>query len=143
MLRTLVKDEIDAAITAVNGDRIQPFDTVFVLVSRLPNLTQPIVPPAAPETITDRKGAVIGLGVGLGVCGVLLILVCGAWWYREGLMKERGKDGEKQQQVKMGNGMMKGEQVNLMADVSDCLDKYRVFGMEELRGELMDLMRSG
>ncbi|KAL0376710.1 UNVERIFIED_CONTAM: protein LYK5 [Sesamum calycinum] len=30
--------------------------------------------------------------------------------------------------------MMKGEQVNLMADVSDCLDKYRVFGMEELRG---------
>ncbi|KAL2229999.1 serine/threonine receptor-like kinase NFP [Sesamum indicum] len=124
----------EAGITAVNGDRIQPFDTVFVPVSRLPNLTQPVVPPAAPETTTDRKGAVIGLGVGLGVCGVLLILVCGAWWYREGLMKGRGRDGEKQQQVKMGNGMMKGEQVNLMADVSDCLDKYRVFGMEELRG---------
>ncbi|KAL0457098.1 UNVERIFIED_CONTAM: Serine/threonine receptor-like kinase NFP [Sesamum latifolium] len=126
----------EAAITAVNGGRIQPFDTVFVPVSRLPNLTQPVVPPAAPETTTDRKGAVIGLGVALGVCGVLLIVVCGAWWYREGLMKRRERDGEKQkqQQVKIGNGMMKGEQVNLMADVSDCLDKYRVFGMEELRG---------
>ncbi|KAL0414421.1 UNVERIFIED_CONTAM: Serine/threonine receptor-like kinase NFP [Sesamum radiatum] len=130
-----------AAITAVNGGRIQPFDTVFVPVSRLPNLTQPVVPPAAPETTTDRKGAVIGLGVGLGVCGVLLILVCGAWWYRERLMKRRERHGEKQkqqqqqqQQVKIGNGMMKGEQVNLMADVSDCLDKYRMFGMEELRG---------
>ncbi|KAL0348936.1 UNVERIFIED_CONTAM: Serine/threonine receptor-like kinase NFP [Sesamum angustifolium] len=107
----------EAAITAVNGGGIQPFDTVFVPVSRLPNLTQPVVPPAAPETTTDRKGAVIG----------------------EGLMKGRERDGEKQQQqqqqqVKIGNGMMKGEQVNLMADVSDCLDKYRVFGMEELRG---------
>ncbi|KAL0388497.1 UNVERIFIED_CONTAM: Serine/threonine receptor-like kinase NFP [Sesamum radiatum] len=129
----------EAAITAVNGGGIQPFDTVFVPVSRLPNLTQPVVPPATPETTTDRKGAVIGLGVGLGVCGLLLIVVCGAWWYREGLMKGRERNGEKQQQqqqqeVKIGNGMMKGEQVNLMADVSDCLDKYRVFGMEELRG---------
>ncbi|KAK4425572.1 Serine/threonine receptor-like kinase NFP [Sesamum alatum] len=125
----------EAAITAVNGDKIQPFDTVFVPVSRLPNLTQPVVPPAARETTrADRKGAVVGLGVGLGVCGLLLIVVCGAWWYREGLMK---RDGEKLRQpakMGLGNGMMKAEQVNLMADVSDCLDKYRVFGMDELRG---------
>ncbi|KAL1535760.1 serine/threonine receptor-like kinase NFP [Salvia divinorum] len=115
-------------ITEVNGADINPYDTVFVPVSNLPNLTQPVVPPLSPPE-RERKGVVIGLGVGLGVCGALLILVCAVWWYRE-----RGrefKDVEKQQQRKR-DGLLKAEKVSLMADVSDCLDKYKVFQVEDL-----------
>ncbi|KAI3469678.1 hypothetical protein Pfo_026341 [Paulownia fortunei] len=127
----------EQSIIEVNGNNIQPLDTVFVPVSRLPNLTQPIVPlpPVAPEK-TERKGAIIGLGIGLGICGLLLILVCGTWYYREGLMKRKERkyrDEEKQQVQKGGKGFLKAEEVNLMADVSGCLDKYKVFGIEELR----------
>lgn len=119
----------EQSITEANGVNIRPFDTIFVPVSNLPNLTQPVVPPLSPPQ-RARKGAVIGLGIGLGVCGVLLILVCGVWYCRE-----RGreyKDVEKQQ--KKGDGLLKAEKVSLMADVSGCLDKYKVYEIEDLRG---------
>lgn len=126
------------SIIDVNGNSIGPNDTVFVPVSRLPNITQPIAPPLVTGSgrKTERKGAIIGLGIGLGICGLLLILVCGLWFYREGLMKKReGKyrDEEKHKFDKRGKGFMKGEEVNLMADVSGCLDKYKVYGIDELR----------
>lgn len=126
------------SIIDVHGNSIGPNDTVFVPVSRLPNITQPIAPPLVTGSgrKTERKGAIIGLGIGLGICGLLLILVCGLWFYREGLMKTReGKyrDEEKHKLDKRGKGFMKGEEVNLMADVSGCLDKYKVYGIDELR----------
>lgn len=122
------------SVIDVNGNNIQTFDTVFIPVSRLPNLTQPVVAPVSVER-NERKGQVIGLATGLGICGLLLILVGGLWGYREALGKKRRgkrKYEEKQQVGKKGKGMVKDLQVNLMADVSDCLDKYRVFGIEEL-----------
>lgn len=122
------------AITDVNGNNIQTFDTIFVPVSRLPNLTQPVVTPLSVER-NERKGKAIGLAIGLGLCGFLLILVLGLWGYREALRKKRRgemKDDEKQQVGKKGKGMVKDVQVNLLADVSDCLDKYRVFEIDEL-----------
>ncbi|XP_012842711.1 PREDICTED: protein LYK5-like [Erythranthe guttata] len=83
---------------------------------------------------TDKKGAILGLGIGLGICGVLIISICGTWFYRENSMKSRKyRDEEEQKMQKIGNGISKAEEVNLMADVSDCLDKYRVFGVEDLR----------
>ncbi|KAL8100175.1 serine/threonine receptor-like kinase NFP [Apium graveolens] len=118
------------SIIDVNGDEIKIFDTVFVPVSQLPNITQPVVAPVLPEK-TERKAKVRGLSIGLAICGILLILVCGMWGYRENLIKKnRGKykDVEKS---KMGK-KKRAEEVNLMADVSDCLDKYRVFGIDEL-----------
>ncbi|KAL2469792.1 Protein LYK5 [Abeliophyllum distichum] len=124
------------SIIDVNGNNIRPNDTVFVPVSRLPNLTQPIVSPPVTGSKTERKGAIIGLGIGLGICGLLLILIGGMWFYREGLMKQReGKfrDEEKQKFDKGRQGVLKGEEVNLMADVSGCLDKYKVYGIDELR----------
>lgn len=115
-----------------------PFDTIFIPVARLPQLTQPTAVFSNSTGSTDRKGVVTGLGIGLGLCGFLLFLVLGMWIYREGSLKKRRRreeDEEKQERVllgKRGKGLKEME-VNLMADVSDCLDKYRVFGIEELR----------
>lgn len=121
-------------IIDLNGNNTQPQDTLFIPVSRLPNITQPVVPlPVAQRT--ERKGAIIGLGIGLGICGLLLIVVGGAWCYRERSMKlGRGygdEEGKKLQ--KRESRLMKPEEVSLIADVSGCLDKYRVFRIDELR----------
>lgn len=102
------------SIIDVNGNNIQTFDTVFIPVSRLPNLTQPVVAPVSVER-NERKGQVIGLAIGLGICGLLLILVGGLWGYREALGKKRRgkkKDEEKQQVGTKGKGMVKDVQVN-------------------------------
>lgn len=125
----------EQSIVQANGGQIRAYDTVFVPVSRLPNITQPVVPPLSPER-RERKGLIIGLGIGLGLCVILLILVCGMWYFRERMLKREGReyaDGEKVQVDKRENGFLKAEKVSLMADVSGCLDKYKVFGIEELR----------
>ncbi|XVF78036.1 hypothetical protein PTKIN_Ptkin14bG0096000 [Pterospermum kingtungense] len=50
------------------------------------------------------------------------------------------RDDEKQKLQSNKAGMvMKGMEVNLMADVSDCLDEYRVFKIEELEKPLITL----
>lgn len=65
---------------------------------------------------------------------VLLIAVIGFWVYREkSREKERGKYADvatKESQFKESS--VKDMEVNLMADVSDCLDKYKVYTMEQL-----------
>ncbi|KAL3507755.1 hypothetical protein ACH5RR_033137 [Cinchona calisaya] len=125
------------SIIDVNGNNIRPFDTVFIPVSRLPQLSQPIVPaPLVSPSKDDRKGAVIGLGVGLGICGILLIVVIGIWLHREAFLKiklEMGKDVMRKQFDKGEKPLLKGVEVNLLAEVSDYLDKYKVFGIQELR----------
>ncbi|KAF9677664.1 hypothetical protein SADUNF_Sadunf08G0131000 [Salix dunnii] len=89
------------SIVDVNSNNIQPFDTIFVPVSQLPQIAQPTVAPSgAPSEKTERKGVINGLAVGLGIAGLLLVLDI---------------------------------EVNLMADVSDCLDKYKVFKIDDLK----------
>lgn len=131
------------AIIDVNGNNIRPFDTLFVPVARLPELKQPAVAPSTPPSAetpsrkTERKGVIIGLSIGLGICGASLVLVAGMWIYREALLKkkrEREIDEQKQKlQFNKGGRDLKDMEVNFMADVSDCLDKYRIFKIEELR----------
>ncbi|TQD90376.1 hypothetical protein C1H46_024078 [Malus baccata] len=127
------------AITDLNGNNIQPFDTVFVPVARLPVLSQPtVVPSAAPSGKTERKGVIRGLAIGLGITGLVLIFVVGFLIYRDGLLKKKiGGKGDEENKVlyrsKQGSERRKEMEVGLMADVSDCLDKYKVFGIEELR----------
>ncbi|XWS39243.1 hypothetical protein CRYUN_Cryun18bG0033900 [Craigia yunnanensis] len=124
------------SITNVNGNNIQPFDTIFIPVSRLPVLSQPEVAPAASPGKTERKGVIIGLAIGLGICGVMLILCFVVFLHKEVLSKKRDMERDEERQKLQFNrpGMgMKGIEVNLMADVSDCLDKYKVFKIEELR----------
>lgn len=130
-------------IIDVNGNNFQPFNTIFIPVTQLPQLSQPAIvpspPPAVsppPTTVNENEGVVTGLGIGLGITGFLLLLLIGFWVYRETLVKKREVmrgDEERQKQLlgKERKGL-KGAEVNLMADVSDCLDKYRVFKIEEL-----------
>ncbi|KAF3456904.1 hypothetical protein FNV43_RR01558 [Rhamnella rubrinervis] len=129
------------SIIDVNGNNTRTWDTIFVPVTQLPELTQPtVVPSSSTPEDDDRKGVVTGLAIGLGITGFLLILVFGFWVYREGSLKKRiimAGDEEKQRskmnkEVKGNKGLM-GMEVSLMADVSDCLDKYRVFGIDELQ----------
>ncbi|KAL5542098.1 hypothetical protein UlMin_009808 [Ulmus minor] len=121
------------SIIDVNGDQIQPFETIFIPVTQLPELSQPTVSPSEEAKRDDRKGVVTGLGIGLGITGFLLILVCGVWIYRERSMKKkRVVWGDEEKQRGKYNQGLKEMEVSLMADVSDCLDKYRVFGIHEL-----------
>ncbi|XP_038897695.1 serine/threonine receptor-like kinase NFP [Benincasa hispida] len=131
-------------ITAANRPNPQTFETIFIPVSRLPNLTQPIVLPPSPEQAPapveeGKNRAVTGLAIGMGIVGFLLILlvglwVCGVGKRRRGKEREMEEGYEKQrvQDIGIWKGKGKEMEVDLMADVSDCLDKYRVFKIEEL-----------
>ncbi|KAI3756776.1 hypothetical protein L1987_56599 [Smallanthus sonchifolius] len=116
------------AIVEVNGDDIRPSDTVFVPVSRLPELTQPNPTSVSTGPKRDRRGEVIGLGIGLGVCGVLLVLMGGFWAYRESLWKKKERENKKDAKSKKSE-----VGIGLLADVTDCLDKYKVYTIEELK----------
>ncbi|KDP40268.1 hypothetical protein JCGZ_02266 [Jatropha curcas] len=124
------------SIIDVNGNRTQPFDTIFIPLNKLPQLSQPVVAASVSSGRKERKGLIAGLAVGLGISGILLILMSGFWVYREGKLKrkEREEDEEERRlQMYRGEKGLKDMEANLMADVSDCLDKYRVFKIEELK----------
>lgn len=134
----------EKSIVDVNGERLYDYDTIFVPVTELPVLKQPstIVPSPAPrgnsddgDDDDDKSGIVKGLAIGLGILGFLLILVIVFWFYREVLFKKEKKGkglyfGDKG--YKGNDEKKKKMDVNFMANVSDCLDKYRVFGFDEL-----------
>ncbi|KAF5816658.1 putative protein kinase RLK-Pelle-LysM family [Helianthus annuus] len=115
------------SIVELNGNDLKPSDTVFVPVSQLPELAQPPPTNVSLDSKSDRKGEVIGLGIGLGVCGVMLVLMGGFWAYRESSWKKRV--GKNRYDVENKKTKVK---VSLMEDVSDCLDKYKVYTIEEL-----------
>ncbi|KAL8490938.1 hypothetical protein ACS0TY_022811 [Phlomoides rotata] len=121
-------------ILEINGDDILPRDAIFIPVSRLPNLTLITAPPPPPPppphhhvVVSERKGFVLWLGVGLGICGLLLALTCGVLCSGKGQFK-RILEGIRNEEVNHHHQMIK-----LKADVAGCLGKYRVFKIEELR----------
>lgn len=124
------------SITDVNGNNTQPWDTIFIPVSKLPNLTQPATSPAPAGGRRERKGLIIGLSIVLGILGILLILVFLLWvcllCYGYGVSR-KGVKGDFEGHVEKWKNEKGEAKVSLMADVSDCLDKYRVFKMEQLR----------
>ncbi|XP_065863184.1 serine/threonine receptor-like kinase NFP [Euphorbia lathyris] len=124
------------SIVDANGNNMQPFDTVFIPVNRLPRFSQPVVAPPVPSVKREeRKGLITGLGVGLGIAGVLSIFISGFWVYREGKLMKREEANEEKQRIQFHkrDKSLKDMEANLMADVSDCLDKYRVFKIDELK----------
>lgn len=107
-----------------------------------PPLVLLIGPTGTPSTSVGRKedkGKVIGLGIGLGVCGVLLVLLILLGVYREKKWEKRelGRERDEEQKggkVNKGRFGKGGVDLNLLvSDVSDCLDKYKVYGIEELK----------
>lgn len=131
-------------IVGVNGNKIQPSSTVFVPVSRLPKLKQPIVVALGPSGVgreDDHEWEVMGLGVGLGVCVFFLGLIIGFWVYRERVFRKRFDEQKldtKENRMDVGMGVEgKGSRndldANFLADVSVTLDKYKVFEVEDLK----------
>lgn len=135
----------EQSIVDVNGETLHDYDTIFVPVTKLPVLSQPTVVPSPPPSSTpssggsDRTGTVRGLAIGLGITGLLLICVIGVLVLFKGRLWNVRDDDEEEQKLNFGRKEQgKGGSskqimdVKLMANVSDCLDKYRVFGIEEL-----------
>lgn len=133
------------SIREINGNNSKIFDTLFIPLSNLPNLTQPAAsnapppppPPAAAPVVdeNDRKGTVIGLAIALGICGLLLILVVGLFYREKSVKKEKYSDVEREKSLYLGSkkgSFNKDVEVNLMADVSECLDKYKMYKFEQL-----------
>ncbi|XP_021722167.1 serine/threonine receptor-like kinase NFP [Chenopodium quinoa] len=140
------------SIVDVNGNNFKPLDTVFVPISKLVKLNQP---PGVPTNQTnsgsnqtivvnrnnDHKGAVVGLGVGLGVSVLLLVLVSGLLVYRENQYRKKLKERDFEvisRQENVGKGserriLKQLEQNMLLADVSETLDKYKIYEIDELR----------
>ncbi|KAF5193699.1 Serine/threonine receptor-like kinase NFP [Thalictrum thalictroides] len=121
----------------VNGEKIQPFDVIYIPVSRIPQFAQPFVTPLSPSSQREeRKEVIIGLSVGLGVSCFLLILlisIIGVWYYRELLKRKENINEEKGNKHQLKRMKSSIEEENLMADVSDCLDKYKVYGIHEVK----------
>jgi LysM repeat protein len=100
-------------------------------------------PPSTPPSATpgpsddDRNGVVTGLAVGLGVVGglcLLQLLLLACLWRRLKASGRRGEavvSGDGGRSAKNASGSVGGEKF-LVSDISDWLDKYRVFKVEEL-----------
>ncbi|CAI0465635.1 unnamed protein product [Linum tenue] len=130
-------------IVDVNGNDVKPLDTIFIPVNRLPilgqgNTNSSSSPPALlppPAATRERKGLIRGLEIAIGICGGLLVLLIGVLVYRERVFgKWRYKQGKQSREIHAeGEKGLKEMEAGLMADVSECLDKYKVFKIDELR----------
>ncbi|XP_058085250.1 serine/threonine receptor-like kinase NFP [Magnolia sinica] len=134
------------SLVALNGEKPPIFSTILVPVSRIPLLKQPLALPSpstptpSPSTPTPcgRKGVVVKLAIGLGILGALLVVsiavITWFWWVLLKRRREGREDKEKGKKERFGS--MSGE--DFMADVSDCLDKYKVYGIEDVREATLD-----
>ncbi|KAL9262566.1 Serine/threonine receptor-like kinase NFP-like protein [Drosera capensis] len=130
-------------IEVLNGKTsFRDYETVFVPASKLPRLDQPT--PSDDVVVSGnvgkgeaRKGNVAGMAVALGVCVSLLVAVVGFWGFREVYVRKKGGDVKGRRENMMlkggGKGFLKDFEMNFLADVSETLDKYRVYEIEELR----------
>ena len=139
------------SIVDLNGDKFDEFDTLFVPVSKLTKLKQPpgvnqTSNPSTNQTIvintkSNHKSAVVGLSIALGICGLILFLLF-VMWVRINSMLRNLKE-QKELDVKnaenvgrggVGRGYLKElEQNMLLADVSENLDKYKIYEIEEIQ----------
>ncbi|WOL10617.1 hypothetical protein Cni_G19376 [Canna indica] len=121
--------------------------------SALPSAPAPApVAASSPVVVKKRGGVITGLAIGLGVVAALWVLqlLLLAWVWRRFLSRGRWRVGEES-----GNGgLRKAEEVNeksaasaedeklLMNDLSELLDKYKVYRIEELREATCDFGKS-
>ncbi|XP_048535337.1 serine/threonine receptor-like kinase NFP [Triticum urartu] len=153
---------VDAqSLVSLNGPErgTQLFSEILVPLRRkVPQWLPPIVtrndvpatPPSPPPTATpgpsdvadNRGGVVTGLAVGLGVVGglwLLQLLLLGCLWRRlkatgrrgDAVASGEGGEGGRSGKSASGSGGVGGERF-LVSDISEWLDKYRVFKVEEL-----------
>ncbi|WOL05738.1 hypothetical protein Cni_G14469 [Canna indica] len=141
-----------ATLTAINGPENGTFSVIFVPLFQIPppllRTTVPSEAPASPPTDStpvieknENKGVIAGLAAGLAVVGVICVLqfLLLAWCSRRSSRKgeEVGKLGSSARSSKGGGGSQLGRlpsaEDKLIGDISEWLDKYKVFTVEELR----------
>ncbi|XP_077248193.1 serine/threonine receptor-like kinase NFP [Tasmannia lanceolata] len=126
---------IQSLISVNRQTNVTPFSTILVPVSQTPQLEQPSISPSPLPSISsppsvqsrERKGVIIGLSIGLGVLGIFsFLLVIVMVWLLWGFSRRGVKEEEKRLEPLLHDE-------NFMADVSDCLDKYKLYRIQELR----------
>lgn len=132
----------EGLLVSTNGgkaNKFSPYKTILVPVEAIPRFTQPVVSAPSPEH--SKEGEVKGLAVALVIVSVVcMVLAGGVAWYRWPnclRCRLRGKVGNGKEEELVGGGIVSLPRESFMADVSDCLDKYKVFGIEELRKATM------
>ncbi|KAG6476623.1 serine/threonine receptor-like kinase NFP [Zingiber officinale] len=142
-------------LTAINGPFNGTYSVVFVPLLQIPPplirtsvvSEAPASPPTSPTPVVERnenKGVIAGLAAALAVVGVLcaLLLLLLAWcqrrWNRKG--EAVGKNGRQNSLERSGKGEGEGRfgslssaDDKLIADLSEWLDKYKVFDVATLR----------
>ncbi|KAI4984278.1 hypothetical protein ZWY2020_054559 [Hordeum vulgare] len=102
----------------------------------------PTTTPGPSDVADNRDGVVTGLAVGLGVVGglwLLQLLLLGCLWRRlkakgrrgDAVASGEGGEGGRSAKTASASGGVGGERF-LVTDISEWLDKYRVFKVEEL-----------
>ncbi|KAG0474392.1 hypothetical protein HPP92_014078 [Vanilla planifolia] len=137
------------SVVDLNGREgsVSPYSTILVPISQIPpsfmrtsssNLTSP-PPPPPPSSPTvevvkrDRKGAVIGLAIALGVSVLLWFLLL--LWFCS--IPRTNGEWRPSYENKGSSGDQK-----LLTDISEFLDKYKVFKIGELRNATADFDHS-
>ncbi|RWV90861.1 hypothetical protein GW17_00046897, partial [Ensete ventricosum] len=154
-----------AAATLINLNGLQnvTFSTIFVPLYEIPPplllsnssiATPPSPAPTAESPIVvvkKRNGVIAGLAIGLGVVGALWVLqmLLLAWLWMRFVSKGRWRVGQEGGKGS-ADGLMKyskGGDVaanddKLINDISEWLDKYKVYKMEELKQATDDFGQS-
>ncbi|KAJ3680291.1 hypothetical protein LUZ60_016569 [Juncus effusus] len=137
-------------LVSLNGAEslIQPYSTILVPLSKSPppillknstgTATTPAPAPSTPPVVVtknDRNGLITGLSVALGIVGALLLLslILMAVLWRSFVSRDRGE--ETGRKVSHGEARFgrNGSGNKLMMDITEWLDKYKVFQLEELQ----------
>lgn len=135
------------SLISVNGPEksVVPYLTILIPVSKVPPPVilnyAPLPPPPPPHVGNDNNSTVIGLSIGLGLMGLLCAaLGLGlAWLWRGGYFGKRRREmGEAEGRGKYDDSkeVRKFERSvsdqKMMTDISEWLDKYKVYAVEEL-----------
>ncbi|CAD5192493.1 serine/threonine receptor-like kinase NFP [Musa acuminata AAA Group] len=136
----------------LNGNQ-SAFSTIFVPLYEIPpplllsnaSIATPPSPAPTAESpsvvVKKRNGVIAGLAIGLGVVGALWVLqmMLLAWLWRRfvskgrwGVGEERGKSSADGLMTYSRGGEVASNDDKLINDISEWLDKYKVYKVEEL-----------
>ncbi|WOL00147.1 serine/threonine receptor-like kinase NFP [Canna indica] len=139
-------------LASINGPENSKsnYSTIFVPMYEIPPpllLSNASSPPSAasPTIVRERKGVIAGLAVGLGLAGAFLLVLLSAWIWRWYLWKggSKGASADGLMKKKMEGefaGSASGDK--LLSEISEWLDKYSVYKMEELKQATSDFAAS-
>ncbi|KAJ8506086.1 hypothetical protein OPV22_006972 [Ensete ventricosum] len=144
-------------LTDLNGPENMTFSDIFVPLYQIPppllrtNVSSeapvseaPASPPTASSPVVEKnenKGVIAGLAGGLGaLCALQLLLLAWCWRRSNRKGEEVGKGGNYNSMERSGTGgggsrmrKLTSGDGKLIMDISEWLDKYKVFDVEELR----------